>query len=203
MAITNALVTGSKPGRQESWSKPVSDDPPAVLRTDEKLDGMVRHLGYRSVSGTLSGVITTDRDLVRASQERLRDTEIVPDERLEPVSYTHLKLAREITGRVFPLAPPVGVYAAIIPPASDRVRTAGLYSITTSEVYIDMAQMSRLHNVIDTLVHELAHHRQFRRTGEADDLTPVHMESMQWVAAEVVKIAALSELEPLFREVTW
>ncbi|MFH0768855.1 MAG: hypothetical protein V1932_04740 [Chloroflexota bacterium] len=95
------------------------------------------------------------------------------------------------------------MYAAIIPPASDRVRTAGLYSLTTSEVYIDMVQMPRLHNVIDTLVHELAHHRQFRRTGEADDLTPAHMEAMQWVAADVVKITALSELDYLFKEVTW
>jgi len=95
------------------------------------------------------------------------------------------------------------VYAAVIPPASDRVRTAGLYSITTGEVYIDMAQMPRLHHVIDTLVHELAHHRQYRRTGEAEDLTPVHMESMQWVAAEVVKITESSELDHLFKEATW
>ena len=184
-------------------------DPPAVIRTDPRWDGMVKHLNYKSVSLqstvrlSLSRAITTDEALVKASQERLREVEIVPDERLDPVPRAHLKLAREITKKVFPFSPPAGVHAAIIPPASDRVRTAGLYSTTTSDVYIAMEQMPRLHNVIDTLVHELAHHRQFKRTGEAEDLSPVHMEAMQWVAAEVVKITSLSELEPLFREVTW
>jgi hypothetical protein len=66
-----------------------------------------------------------------------------------------------------------------------------------------MEQMSRCRKVIDTLVHELAHHRQYRSTGEADDLTPIHMEAMQAIAADVVKITALSELDHLFKEVTW
>ncbi len=197
---------------QIAWRNVMHPDPlepPAVIRTDPKWDGMVKHLNYKSVSilastrDTLSRAITTDVALCKASQERLREVEIVPDERLHPVPRAHMKLAREITKRVFPHSPPAGVYAAIIPPASDRVRTAGLYSLTTREVYIDMVQMPRLHNVIDTLVHELAHHRQFRRTGEADDLTPAHMEAMQWVAADVVKITALNELDYLFREVTW
>jgi len=129
--------------------------------------------------------------------------EIVPDDHLDPVPLTHLKLAREITKRVFPYSPPAGVYAASIPPASDRTRTAGLYSTATSEVYIAMEQMPRCQKVIDTLVHELAHHRQYRSTGEADDLTPIHMEAMQAIAADVVKITALSELDHLFKEVTW
>jgi len=194
---------------QEAWRKTMGDDPPAVIRTDEKWDGLVKHLNYKSVSvlhsarDTLARAITTDRELVRASQERLREVEIVPDERLDPVPYTHLKLAREIAKRVFPHSPPAGVYAAIIPPASDRARTAGLYSIKTSEVYIAMEQMPRCRNIIDTLVHELAHHRQYRSTGEADDLTPIHMEAMQAIAADVVKISALSELDYLFKEVTW
>jgi len=167
---------------------------------------MVKHLGYKSLSighDTMTRSIITDIELVRQSQERLRNAEIVPTHKLTPKTIAHLNLAREITKRVFPFSPPAGVHAAIIPPASDRVRTAGLYSLTTSEVYIDMVQMPRLHNVIDTLVHELGHHRQFQRTGEADDLTPGHMEAMQYVAAEAVKIAALSELEHLFKEVTW
>ena len=197
---------------REAWRNVMHPDPlepPAVIRTDPKWDGMVKHLNYKSVSilanarDTLARAITTDVALVKASQERLREVEIVPDDRLDPVPRTHMKLAREITKKVFPFSPPAGVHAAIIPPASDRVRTAGLYSTTTSDVYIAMEQMTHLHNVIDTLVHELAHHRQFRRTGEADDLTPAHMEAMQWVAAEVVKITSLSELDYLFKEATW
>jgi len=192
---------------QEAWRKVMGDN--AVIRTDEKWDGLVKHLGYQSVSAlhsvrdTLSKAITTDREMVRVSQERLREVEIVPDDHLDPVPLTHLKLAREITKRVFPYSPPAGVYAASIPPASDRTRTAGLYSTATSEVYIAMEQMPRCRKVIDTLVHELAHHRQYRSTGEADDLTPIHMEAMQAIAADVVKITALSELDHLFKEVTW
>jgi len=192
---------------QEAWHRVMGDN--AVIRTDEKWDGLVKHLDYKSVSvlysvrDTLARVITTDKDLIRASQERLREVEIVPDEHLDPVPYTHLKLAREITRRVFTYSPPAGVYAASIPPASDRTRTAGMYSIATSEVYISMEQMPRCHRVIDTLIHELAHHRQYRSTGEADDLTPIHMEKMQEIAAEVVKIAALSELNYMFKDVTW
>jgi len=192
---------------QESWRRVMGEN--AVIRTDEKWDGLVKHLGYQSVSvlhsvrDTLSRAITTDRELIRASQERLREVEIVPDDCLDPVPLTHLKLAREITKRVFPYSPPAGVYAASIPPASDRTRTAGLYSTATSEVYIAMEQMPRCRKVIDTLVHELAHHRQYRSTGEADDLTPIHMEAMQAIAADVVKITALSELDYLFKEVTW
>jgi len=192
---------------QEAWRKTMGDN--AILRTDEKWDGLVKHLGYQSVSvlhsvrDTLGRAITTDRELIRASQERLREVEIVPDDRLDPVPYTHLKLAREITRRVFPFSPPAGVYAANIPPASDRTRTAGLYSTATGEVYIAMEQMPRCRRVIDTLVHELAHHRQYRSTGEADDLTPIHMEAMQAIAADVVRITALSELDHLFKEVTW
>jgi len=49
---------------------------------------MVRHLGYESVSlqhsvrDTLGRAITTDRDLVRESQARLREVEVIPDEKL-------------------------------------------------------------------------------------------------------------------------
>jgi hypothetical protein len=203
------FVRENAPVWQEAWRKTMGDDPPAVLRTDEKWDGMVKHLSYKSVSllysvrDTLSTVITTDKELVRASQERLREVEIVPDDRLDSVPLAHLKLAREITKRVFPYSPPAGIYAAAIPPASDRTRTAGLYSTATGEVYIAMEQMGRCRRVIDTLIHELAHHRQYRGTGEADDLTPTHMEAMQAIAADVVKITALSELDYLFKEVTW
>ena len=80
-----------------------------------------------------------------------------------------------------------------------------MYSTATSEVYISMEQMPHCRRVIDTLIHELAHHRQYRSTGEADDLTPIHMEKMQEIAADVVKIAALSDffLRDLLKEVTW
>ena len=184
----------------------LSADEGIVIRTDSRLDNMVKHLGYRSVSPSsgdkLSGTILTDKELVRMSQERLRGVKVIPGEKLEARSRIHLNLARAITRKVFPYATPP-VHAAVIPPASDRVRTAGMYSTTIGEVYIALKMMEHGKTMVDTLVHELAHHRQYRNTGEAEDLTPAHAESMTDIAAEVVKVIASSELDALLGEVIW
>ncbi len=178
-----------------------------MIRTSDRLDGMVKHLGYQSVSvswsvkDTLGRAITTDTEIVRTSQERLREVEVIPDEKLERRHLAHLKLARAIAAKVFYTPPPVHV--AVIPPASDRVRTAGMYSTATGEIYIALEMMERGKTMIDTLVHELAHHRQYRTMGEAADLTPAHAESMTNIAAEVVKAVADRIFDDLLGEVTW
>ena len=190
---------------REAWRKVMGEN--AVIRTSDRMDGMVKHLGYQSVSvswsvkDTLGRAITTDTEIVRTSQERLREVEVIPDEKLERRHLAHLKLARAIAAKVFYTPPPVHV--AVIPPASDRVRTAGMYSTSTGEVYISLEMMERGRSMIDTLVHELAHHRQYRTMGEAEDLTPAHAESMTNVAAKVVEEVAKGTLDDLLREVTW
>jgi hypothetical protein len=192
---------------REAWRQVMGEN--TLIRTDSRWDGMVKHLGYESVSlqpyvsDTLARAITTDKELIRASQERLREVEVIPDEKLEPRYRAHLTLARAITRKVFTYSPPSGVHVAIIPPASDRVRTAGMYSTTVGEVYISQEMMERTRSMVDTLVHELAHHRQYRTMGEAEDLTPSHAESMTRIAAEVVRIIAGGELDDLLKEVVW
>jgi hypothetical protein len=78
-----------------------------------------------------------------------------------------------------------------------------MYSTSTSEVYIALEMMERAKTMIDTLVHELAHHRQLNTTGEAEDLTPAHAEAMTHIAAEVVKIVADGTLDELLKEASW
>ena len=113
----------------------------------------------------------------------------------------HLNLARSIASNVF-YTPP-SVHVAVIPPASDRVRTAGMYSTSTGEVYISLEMMERGKTMIDTLVHELAHHRQYRTMGEAEDLTPAHAESMTYIASQVVEAVARGKFDDLLGEVSW
>jgi hypothetical protein len=78
-----------------------------------------------------------------------------------------------------------------------------MYSTATGEIYIALAMMERGKTMIDTLVHEMAHHRQYRTMGEAADLTPAHAESMTNIAAEVVKAVADRIFDDLLGEVTW
>ena len=177
-----------------------------VIRTNPRWDGMVKHLGYESVDATPDihdKRIMTDRELIQDSQERLSRVKIVPDERLTRVSLTHITLARELTWRVCNPIPPSGIHAARIPPASERTRTAGLYSTMSAAIYIDLEQLPHCSRVMDTLVHELAHHRQYRETGEASDLTPLHYEAMKEVASQVVTAIGQGELDEFFKEVVW
>ncbi len=189
---------------QESWRKIIGDN--TVIRTDDRLDGMVKHLGYQSVSvdqnlrDKLAGAIVTDKELIRRSQQQLSKTEIIPDEKLEYRQLTHIKLSRTITAYVFDIPPQV--FVAIIPPASDRVRTAGMYA-TSGIVYISLEMIERGRSTIDTLVHELAHHKQYCSTGVVDDLTSAHAEAMKDIAAEVVRFIGSGEFDYLLPEVVW
>ncbi len=186
---------------QQAWRNVCGDN--AVIRTTDRWDGTVKHLGYTSVivqwavSSTLSKAITTDEELARASQERLREVEIIPDERLTPRQLAHLKLARAIA-TCFHYPPIANVYAAIIPPASDRVRTAGMYSRTTQEIYIASDQLEWGRSTIDTVIHEIAHH-----TSGAEDLEEAHSEAMTYVAARVVELTATGRFDEELKGVEW
>ena len=128
---------------------------------------------------------------------------VVPDEKLDSRQLANLKLARAIAKEIFPYSPVSGVYAALIPPASDRVRTSGMYGTTTQSVYIAMDQLYRGRTMMDALVHELGHHREYRQTGAAEDLSKAHAEAMTDVAARVVEDVARGAFDELLKEVSW
>jgi len=137
----------------KAWTQNFGAD--AVIRTSDRWDNMVKHLGYTShsismsVRDTMSLAITTDKNIIDASVERLRDAEVIPDEKLSPIELAHLQLARAIAVRAHRGEPVRGTYAALIPPASDRVRTAGMYGRNTQEIFIDLSQLDRGHATVE------------------------------------------------------
>jgi len=187
---------------REAWKNNFGEN--AVIRTSDRWDGTVKHLGYVSVSvngyvrDTLAQAITTDINLVKASQERLREVEIIPDERLSTKQRAHLKLARAIADEIAPYRKVGGVYAAIIPPASDRVRTAGMYNRTTQEIFIASDQLEQGRSTIDTVIHELAHH-----SSGAEDLEREHSADMTRIAAKVVEMTSYGKFDELMKGVMW
>ena len=191
---------------KDAWRKVIGEN--AVIRTSARWDGMVKHLGYMSVdlpSGVrdaLSGTITTDRALIQESQDRLRETKALPDDTLTARARTHLELARAI-------ATSFGVnkvYASIIPPASDRVRTAGLYDHTLEEIILHLETLESGKRTVDAIIHELGHHKAYKTTGDiklAEDLQPAHSEAMTVVAARVVRMVADGQLDYYLKGVVW
>ena len=173
-----------------------------MIRTDAKWDSMVRHLGYEPVSvqygveGCLRQVITTDDDLIKASQDRLRDIDIIADASLTGRQLASLELAREIAIRLtgWTYNPVRGVHAAIIPPASDRVRTAGMYGRTPQEVYISADHLQHGRSTVDTAIHELAHH-----TTGAEDGEEAHNAEMTRLAGQVVEATAKGYFDNLIK----
>jgi len=190
---------------KEAWQLNFGMD--AVIRTNERWDNMVKHLGYTPHSvawmarDTLSQAITTDKDIIEASAERLREAEVIPENSLSLRQLAHLRLAREIVRQVTPDMTGVdvrAVHAAIIPPASDRVRTAGMYSRATEEIYIDVSQLERGSPTVDTVIHELAHH-----TSGAEDLEERHSAHMTRIAGYVVQFTHAGKFDELMKGVTW
>ena len=59
-----------------------------------------------------------------------------------------------------------GVQAAVIPPASDRVITAGMYARSSEEVYISTAMLERGKTTLDSTLHEMAHHNSGAEDGD-------------------------------------
>ena len=108
---------------KEAWRRVCGDN--AVIRSDDRWDGTVKHLGYTSINvqwhvrDTLARAIMTDKDLIKASQERLREVEVIPAESLSHRQRVNLKLARAITDEICRIRKVSAVHAVIIPPASD------------------------------------------------------------------------------------
>jgi hypothetical protein len=186
---------------QQAWQNDFGEN--AVMRTTDRWDGTVKHLGYVPVSihygveNCLRQVITTDEDLVKASQERLRDVEVIPDQGLTPRQLASLKLARAVADRLahWMWGPVMGVHAAIIPPASDRVRTAGMYSRNTEEVFISSDQLEHGRNTVDTVIHEIAHH-----TSRAEDGEEAYNAAMTQVAGQVVEATARGYFDEFLKD---
>ena len=181
----------------------------AALRTNVELDHAVEHLGYQSVSlseeevAGLEKPIPTDIDLINESQRRLKKLEVIPDRQLNTRQLTHLDLSRVLAQIVCPRNPVSGVYAASIPPASDRVRTVGTYGTKHKAIYIAVDSLNTGGITIDTLIHEMGHHLQYLKTGEADDLKTEHAEAMTSIAEAVVAIVATGKLDKLLVDVAW
>jgi len=200
------LVQESAPAWQKAWLKVVGGN--AVIRTTDRWDGMVKHLGYMPVSlqwgvrDAFSMVITSDGALIQESQERLRETKALPDDTLTARARTHLELARAI-------ATWFGVnkvYASIIPPASDRVRTAGLYDHALEEIVLHLETLESAKRTVDAVIHELGHHRAYKTTGDiklAEDLQPAHSEAMTVVAAKVVEMVSDRRLDNYLKDAVW
>jgi len=181
----------------------------AVIRTNPRWDRMVKHLGYISVDiphrvkNTLPVAIITDKELVNKSQETLRKTRVMPAYLLTPRAFAHLKLARAVASH-FPGI--TGVYASVIPPASDRVRTAGLYDRGTQEIMLHLETLEHARSTIDAMVHELGHHVANMRVADpmqAEDLQPAHSEAMTYVATRVIELATQEKFDEYLKEAVW
>ncbi len=200
------LVTDHAGAWKTAWSRVAG--PGAVIRTDSRWDGMVKHLNYRSVNlqwgvrDALSRVIMTDSLLIQESQERLRETKVLPEGQLTARALAHLKLARAI-------ADPFGVKSvqgAVIPPASDRTRTAGYYDHVMEEIILHLETLENARRTVDAVIHELGHHRAYKTTGDiklAEDLQPAHSDAMTSVAARVVEYAIAKRFDEELKEAVW
>ncbi|MDD4985400.1 MAG: hypothetical protein PHQ43_06375 [Dehalococcoidales bacterium] len=140
-----------------------------VARTNPELDAFVRHLGYESVD-TDDKTLKTDFQLVMESQQRLEQASIIPDRELSPTQKACLNLTRELARDLAPRRLR-GIHAAVIPPASDRVRTAGLYSRRKEEIFISTDQLQRGKTAVDTGIHEIAHHNSGAEDGAIEHQT--------------------------------
>ncbi len=192
---------------RKAWSKVYGDS--VVIRTNDKFDNVIKHLGYSSVSliwgvrESLSEVIMTDIKVRDKSQDKLRETVIVSDNELNHHQLVHISLAKAIADEIFHTAKVSGVYAAIIPPASDRVRTAGMYGTSSNAIYLSTDMLLRGRDTVDTLIHEMAHHRQWIMSGEAEDLTESHALSMTSIAAGVVEALSQHRFDDYLKDVLW
>jgi hypothetical protein len=150
-----------------------------VRRTSPQYDDLTRHLGYESIDSTdLS--LPTDVQLIEESQCRLSKVTVIPEYELTESQKTHLKLAKVISSDISPNIK--GIHAASIPPASDRVRTAGLYGRSTREIFLAPEQLNHGQATVDTTIHELAHDTSGKEDGEEG-----HKLEMETISANVVK----------------
>lgn len=168
---------------------------PCVIRTSEVLDEAVKHLGYRSktvpddVINSVKGIIKTDTDLITESQERLKGVQKVPDSDLSPTQIANLNLAKAVAEAIT-FGTHRGPFAAIIPPASDRTRTAGLYSRATKEQFISREQLYHAKSAIETTIHESSHHTSGKEDGD-----PALAAEISKNAAKIIKLAQMGAFD--------
>jgi len=192
------ILETNKEAWQQAWQGCFGEN--ALIRTDDRWDATVRHLGYEPITvnwdcrEALSRVITTDRQLVKESQERLRDVEVIHDNKLTAKTLASLKLARAIIKDVSVVRKVGGVHAAIIPPASDRVRTAGMYGTQTEEIFISADQLERGMSTVDTTIHEMAHH-----TSGAEDGEEAHNAELSRLGGLVVQFTSRGNFDEVIR----
>jgi len=127
------------------------------IRTNSKYDHIVRHLGYTPVDEIPdnTGIYRKDTELIGESQQKLSQVKVIPDEQLSSGQLSALSLIRAINDRN---ARASGIFAAVIPAASDRVRTAGLYGRHDKKIHMSTDQLNSLWAAINTGIHEMAHH---------------------------------------------
>jgi len=172
-SICKECWEGKFPG--EPYPESGSEKQPLTL---SRYDNMVQHLGYNPSE--------LDEDqkvkLIQESQRRLAGVKPIRDSDLTPAQLSILNLARCITKQ--------RVYAANIPPASDRVTTAGMYSRSNREIYISPGQLERGREAVSTAIHELAHH-----TSGAEDGEPEHAAEISTLANQVVAAAKRGDFD--------
>ena len=200
------MIAENTPSWQAAWRSVAGEN--VVIRTWDRWDGMVKHIGYtslgvqRGVRDALSTVITSDKELVSKSQESLKDARVIPDTELTPRAFAHLKLARAIAFHFTGVA----VDSAVIPPASDRARTAGLYDMATARIMLHLETLEKARDTVDAMVHELGHHIASLRVDDpikAEDLQPAHSEAITYVAARVFELTAKGEFDEYLKEAVW
>ena len=151
----------------------------AAIRTSARWDAMVRHLGYEPVDIKQPG-IPTDVELIEQSQKRLASVQALPDDKLTPQQLSSLELARAVIQRN--VKENLSVYAAVIPAASERVKTAGLFARRTRTIYLSLDQLDKGKRAVETAIHEAAHDMS-----QAEDGEPKHQEQIGVIAGSVVK----------------
>ena len=204
----SGLMIDNAPFWQQAWERAVGEA--KVVRTNDRLDSMVIHLGYQSVSvewsvkDQFSNVIKTDKELIREMSERLSEADVIPDRELTSNQLAHLELARAIAedfGQVGTIK------AAIIPPASDMVaRTAGFYEFDTGNIKISSEMLQSASETVGVMVHELGHHMAYKRLGSkelAGDLTTGHTDAMEYSSGRIFQKLAQGNYDEPLKKSTW
>lgn len=171
----------------------------ACIRTDPRWDKAVRHLGYEPVDILPENAsdLRTDAELISESQEKLAQVKIIPDDQLTPRQMAALSLIREINRHNARVRE---IHAAEIPPASDRVRTAGMYGRHDQRVYISADQLESGRQAVGTCIHEMSHHQTGKGDGEER-----HQEGIGSMAATIVDQVNRGDYDPYLKnpEFVW
>jgi hypothetical protein len=78
-----------------------------------------------------------------------------------------------------------------------------MYGTTSNAIYISLEMLYKGRDTVDTLIHEMAHHRQWQQSGEAEDLTESHAAAMTSIAAGIIERIGRGEFNEYLKEVSW